>query len=48
MTDAVVDRDFVLNSLLSFAITKLVKLDIKHLKGIVLSFFTGDRVTTYR
>jgi hypothetical protein len=45
MADAVVDRDFVLNSLLSFAITKLVKLDIKHLKGIVLSFFTGDDIS---
>jgi hypothetical protein len=45
MADAVVDRDFVLNSLLSFVVTKFVKLDIKHLKGIILSFFSGDDIS---
>jgi hypothetical protein len=45
MADAIVERDFFLNSLLSFAITKLVKLDIKHVKGIVLSFFTVDDIS---
>lgn len=45
MADAVVGREFVLNSLLSFAMTKFIKLDMKHLKGIVLSFFTGDDIS---